>query len=92
MVLRLLTTAAFLVACLYVRRSGVPVWKPLVGYGLAVFVLYLLFKQELQAALFAGFMAATLAALLLWVEDRFHSLATIPIWFVASALLLALLP
>ena len=43
------------------------------------------------AALISGAIAGAAVWLLTWLDDRFHSLATIPIWLVSSALVLVIL-
>jgi hypothetical protein len=45
----------------------------------------------LTAAMIAGVIAGAAGWSLAWLDDRFHSFATIPIWFVSSAVAIVVL-
>lgn len=75
----------------YVEVQHTPVSKAATVLGAAVAAMKLLVTHNLPAALVSGVVAGFAASALVWVDRRFHSLASIPVWLVLSWLLAVVL-
>jgi hypothetical protein len=58
--------------------------KAALVFAVCIALLHIVTGTPVVAALIAGSVAALAVWLLCWVDGRFHSLATIPLWFIAS--------
>lgn len=71
----------------YVDVQRTSVSKAAIVLGGCVAGFKLVFTQNVPAAIISGLVTALAAAGLVWVDRRFHSLASIPVWFVLSWIL-----
>ena len=82
-------------ACLFVLRlfqwyvtvQHTPLLKAALTLAIGLAALKLALGRPLPVALAGGAVAGVAAAGLVWVDRRFHSLASIPVWLVLSLVL-----
>jgi hypothetical protein len=77
----------FVLAWWHMRVQHVSPSKVAMGYGSALGALSLVSGASLSAAALRGGLAGAALWLLVWVDQTFHSWASLPLWFVATVVL-----
>jgi hypothetical protein len=80
-------TVVFGVALWHMREGGLEPLKAAAAYGLALAAIAFLTGHSLLQSTIQGGLAALALWLLIWVEHRFHAMATLPLWLIASLVL-----
>jgi len=77
----------FTIALLHMRATQVGAARAALGYGIALAALALIAGGSLPESLMRGAVGGAALRLLVWVDDTFHSWATLPLWLVATVVL-----
>ncbi len=81
----------FTMALWHMRVTHVKPVRAALGYGMALVALALVAGGSLPESVLRGALAGAALWLLVWVDETFHSWATLPLWFVATVVLFGFL-
>jgi hypothetical protein len=80
-------TLVFTIALLHMRAGQVSRAQAALGYGIALGALALITGGALPESVVRCALGAAALWLLGWVNETFHSWATLPLWFIATVIL-----
>jgi hypothetical protein len=81
------SSLVIVLALWHMRVQHVSPSKVALGYGTALGALSLVDGASVSAAVLRGVLAGVALWLVVWVDQTFHSWASLPLWFVAIVVL-----